>query len=127
MSLLTETVSYWNNNPDLYSAGGKLYLGFVPDASAYPYCAVQQISNTPQWLTGGDTPEDAIIQFDVFSTSGAEVNSIVDIIKREFDWVKFTATVIYCERQNDYIIAEQNKVYHGIVEYRVCIQRERYN
>ncbi len=122
MSLLADIQTFWQATFALSSLG-RLYLTSAPDDQSYPYFTLNLIAQIPNYTTGSPYYEAATIQIHAWHTSAATVQAYLDTIQTNFDWNKFSSSVIACYRENSFLLQEEGKVFHGVLEYTVLSQR----
>jgi len=84
--------------------GGRLYKAYAPEKATFPYAVYHIISDIPEY-PGGKVIEQALIQFDLFSSSSGstEVEGMLTKLRALYDDCVLTITDntgIYFIREN---------------------------
>ena len=132
VELLTALQTTFNASSDLttrFPNGLEVSRGAA--ARSTPFCVVDIVSAVPgEFETGSRCLTKFHLQFNVFASddttagAGEFVANAIDSIKQTFDFIKLplaTQQSVQTRRLNERLYAEDEKVWHGIVEYEAWI------
>ena len=126
-NLITAIKASFDASPVPAEVAGLFYAP-APEKTAFPFMTFQLVTDTPTWKSFGDTPESALVQFSIWSTSESptEACTIAVDVREWLDSITLTitgASLISAEWESDNIIADPDGGFAYHIDYRFNIQK----
>ena len=114
------------------AVGGRIYLGFAPQRSSFPFCVFDSVVGVTE-EDFGEERSDFLIQFDIFSqkNSADEAGDVLGYLKTLMDNASLTVTgwsQVTFSRGNEYRNNDftQTPPVHGYsIEYNCIIEKTK--
>lgn len=120
MSLSIQNVAaYWATQTSLTSLvpASSVFLDVAADGTTLPYLIFSQVSQIPEWQTGGNHISRTRLRMTVYGPTLAVVSPIVDAIIAAFKWQDVTSAGFGCRLENIIPKGEQGGAFSCMVEW----------
>lgn len=129
-NLSTALYSKLSGSSFMSAIGSRVFKGYAPDGTEYPYCVYLLVSDVPEY-TFSEIYSHVIIQFSIFSNASGstEVEDLYTYLKALYDECSLTITsskLVWMRRENATLNVEDHttpsgtqQVWHYAVEYFV--------
>ena len=112
------------HNPLWLAINGALYNEEAPEQKANPYVVFHELSSKPEY-TFSTSFEDTLMQFNIYSDTVTELDSVYEKLKTLFDMCQLSITgytLVFMVRQQSRRMHIEN-YWQRIVEYKMYMEK----